>query len=75
MNIKVVFGQVLKEIRTQKKVSQEKLALDSDLDRSYVSKLENGVYQPSLSTIFALAEVLEIEPEEIVAMVSKKLNS
>ena len=66
MSIKVIFGKVLREFRKQKGFSQEQLANDADLDRSYISKLETGVYQPSISTLFAISEVLEIDPSIIV---------
>lgn len=69
MDIKVIFGKVLRDLRKNKGVSQETLALEAGLDRSYISKLETGVYQPSMSTLFSIAEVLEIEPSEIVKQV------
>ena len=74
MNIRVIFGEVLRQTRMQKHISQEQLALDADLDRSYVSKLECGVYQPSLSTLFALAQVLECRPRELVDRVEEKMT-
>lgn len=69
VDIKIVFGKVLKQVRKEKKISQEQLAFDSNLDRSYISKLETGVYQPSISTIFALSEVLGIKPYNLVERV------
>ena len=71
MDIKVVFGQVLRGLRKEKGVSQEKLALEAGIDRSYISKLETGVYQPSIATLFSIAEVLDVEPCEIVRQVSE----
>jgi len=75
VDIKVIFGSVLRDIRNEKKISQERLALEADLDRSYVSKLETGVYQPSISTLFAIAGVLEIRPGEIVNRVDEIIHS
>ncbi len=69
MDIKIIFGQVLRSLRKEKSVSQERLALEAGLDRSYISKLETGVYQPSMSTLFSIAEVLDVEPSEIVKQV------
>lgn len=71
MDIKVIFGQVLRDRRKEKGISQEKLALEAGLDRSYISKLETGVYQPSMTTLFSIAEVLDVEPCEIVKRVSE----
>jgi DNA-binding XRE family transcriptional regulator len=40
------FGEALREIRKEQHVSQEQLALDSGLDRTYVSLIERGVQSP-----------------------------
>ena len=69
MEIKTIFGDVLKQARKEKGISQEQLAFDSNLDRSYISKLETGVYQPSISTIFAVSEVLGIKPADLIEKV------
>ncbi len=66
MDIKIAFGKVLKQVRKEKNISQEQLAFDANVDRSYISKLETGVYQPSISTIFAISEVLGVKPYELV---------
>ena len=61
------FGQVLRALRRERKLSQERLALESGQDRSYISLLERGKNSPSLETIFRLAKVLAVKPSEIVA--------
>ena len=48
--------------RVEKGWSQEQLALESDLDRTYVSKVERARLNVALSTIERIAEVLEVEP-------------
>lgn len=68
------FGRVLREAREEAGLSQEKLAFESSIDRTFVSMLERGIRQPSLTTIFQLSEALEISPEEVVALTSKKLD-
>ena len=68
------FGRVLREAREEAGLSQEKLAFESSIDRTFVSMLERGIRQPSLTTIFQLSEALEISPEEVVAPTSKKLD-
>lgn len=72
--IKSVFGQVLRKARNDVGLSQEKLALQVGLDRTYISLLERGLRQPSLTTIFRLCEALEIDSVELVAEVKKKLR-
>jgi transcriptional regulator with XRE-family HTH domain len=70
--IKTTFGDVLRECRKKSNISQAELAFNSGLDRSYISKLETGVYQPSFSTIFATCEILNIKPADLVDKVHLK---
>jgi len=60
------FGQALKEARLIKGMSQEELALESELDRTYVSMLERDVKNPTLGTISKLAKSLGITPLQLV---------
>lgn len=60
------FGLVLKKIRTEKGISQEKLALNTDLDRTFISLLERGHRQPSLESILKLANSLNIPAHELI---------
>lgn len=71
-HIKKKFGEILRSLRTAQNLSQEQLALNSGLDRTYISMLERGKRQPSLTTIFTLAETLEILPSKIVKLVESK---
>lgn len=77
VDIKVAFGRVLRRVRKdgKKKMSQERLALEANIDRAHVSKLEQGNFQPTLSTIFDMAKVLECTPAELVDLVDKELRS
>ena len=67
-----IFGEVLRNHRKEKKISQEELALKSDLQRSFISRIERGMAQPTLVTIFELAQALGIEPIDIIAEVQKR---
>lgn len=69
-----IFGQVLRELREDKKISQEKLAEYCDLDRTYISLLERGLRQPTLSTIFSLSKALDIQPSKMVEKVQSKID-
>ena len=60
------FGQLLRELRTKKGLTQEALAIDADLDRTYISLLERGLRQPTLGTLFKISEVLGVSPSSIV---------
>ncbi len=67
-----IFGKVLRELREANKISQEKLAEYCDLDRTYISLLERGLRQPTLTTIFKLAAALEIAPSIIIEKVESQ---
>ena len=54
------FGIVLREIRTERCQTQEALAFDSGLDRTYISLLELGGRSPTLDTIMALCQALDV---------------
>lgn len=56
-------------------MSQEHLALEADIDRAHISKLEQGVFQPTLATVFELAKVLEYTPAELVDLVDQELRA
>ena len=72
MELKKVFGEVVVEVRKQKKVSQEQLALRAEIDRTFMSKIERGKNQPSLDTIFAISQALDIAPSTLLALVEEK---
>ena len=62
----IQFGRNLKEARTNKGLSQESLALSLEFDRTYISMLERGKRNPSLFTIYKIAEFLEVEAISLV---------
>ena len=72
--LQTVFGIVLKEARTKADLSQEKLALESGLDRTFISLLERGLRQPTLTTLFSLAESLGVKPSKLITSVEGKVR-
>lgn len=50
-----IFGKVLRRMRNQVGLTQEQLAFECDLDRTYISLLERGLRQPTLTTLYTLA--------------------
>jgi len=74
VKIENAFGEILRELRTEKGLSQEKLALDTDLDRTFISLLERGLRQPSLKTIFLIAKRLNIKPNKLIERVENITN-
>lgn len=72
-NLKEAFGKVIKELREQRGFSQQELADYAEIDRTYLSDLERGIYHPSLNVVYKLAEVLKIKPHELIHKVDKLL--
>ncbi|ANA78553.1 hypothetical protein PVOR_24004 [Paenibacillus vortex V453] len=75
MNSEAIFGQVLKNIRKEQKVSQEELAFRSNLDRTYISMLERGIHQPTLNSLLAIAAALDMKAAELVGLVEDEMES
>ncbi len=65
-DILVQFGKNLKRIRLEKKITQEKLALENNFDPTYISLLERGKRNPSLKTIYQLACFLDVQIADLV---------
>ena len=68
-SLEAKFGEVLRELREKKGLTQEELAADSNLDRTYISLLERGLRQPTLSTLFGLATALEVSPSYLIKQI------
>ena len=52
-------GKRIKEIRSEKGISQEKLALKAELDRTYVAGVENGKRNPSIKSLEKIINALD----------------
>ena len=61
MNTKELLGLKIKEIRKQRKLTQEKLSELVGVDNGYISKLEIGENFPTIGTLEKIANVLEVE--------------
>ena len=72
MEPEVAFGQVLRELRKGRQLSQEALALESGLERNYVSLLELGRNSATVKTMFKLAPVLGISVVEFMTLVETR---
>ena len=53
-------GSNIKDARAERGISQVALAKLADIDRSYISQLENGLVNPSLSLLLGLATALHV---------------
>lgn len=61
-----LFGKRLAELRKERGWSQEALALESGIARSYLGGVERGLRNIALINICRLAETLDIDPSELL---------
>lgn len=64
----VAFGKVLRRERKRVGLTQEQLAFESELQRNYISMLELGQYQPTITTLFSLAHGLKMSPRDLIGL-------
>lgn len=70
-NIRRQVGANLRRFRNGRGMSQSKLAEMADLNRSYLSMVENGRRNISLDNLVALALALQVEPVELLTIVEE----
>lgn len=68
------FGSVLRELRQQAGLTQEQLGFESDLRRTFISLLELGQQQPTLTTILKIAPALGLSASDLVSQVESRLR-
>jgi transcriptional regulator with XRE-family HTH domain len=66
MDLRETFARNLRRLRNAKGMSQDSLALDAGISRSYLSQIESGSYYVSIKIVGKLADVLNVEPEEFL---------
>jgi transcriptional regulator with XRE-family HTH domain len=72
MDLRELFAFNLRRLRHEKGLSQEALAQEAGVNRSYMSRLERGSSYAGLEIIGKLADVLDVEPTELLRLPSKK---
>ena len=66
MDLRDIFAVNLRRLRSAKGLSQDDVAYDAGISRSYLSQLEKGSFYASLRIIGRLADVLGVEPAEFL---------
>jgi len=69
VDIKQKLGIVIRKLRMDKHISQENLALQANIDRTYISDIEKGERNTSIEIVEKLANALEISISELFKQV------
>jgi transcriptional regulator with XRE-family HTH domain len=64
----LAYGRAIRELRSARGLSQERLAQLSELDRTYVSGIERGERNPSLANLLKLADALDTQLSAVAAL-------
>lgn len=68
MDVVAVLGKNVRRFRLEAGLSQEELAFEADMKRSYVSDLERGVRNPTVQALGRLAIALKVEPYRLLTV-------
>jgi len=71
--VQAVFGAMLRERRLAAGLTQEQFAFEASIRRNYVSMLELGQHQPTLTMLFSLATALSCTPSDLLADLEARL--
>lgn len=66
MDLRQLFATNLRRLRHAKGWSQDELALEAEMSRSYLSQIEKGKFYVSLKVLGRLAEALNVDPVEFL---------
>lgn len=69
-----MFATNLRRLRNAQGLSQDDLAYEAEISRSYLSQLEKGAFYASLKIVGKLAAVLRVEPAELLKLPTSKVD-
>ena len=72
MDLVRLLGENVRRARNRLGMTQETLALDADMKRSYLSELERGKRNPSVRALGRLALALDVEPSTLLLRCDEK---
>lgn len=67
----MLLGEALRQARKEAGISQEELAFEAKIDRTYVSQLENGHKSPTVEVLFRICPVLGIAASDRIGEVER----
>jgi transcriptional regulator with XRE-family HTH domain len=75
MDLREVFAGNLRRLRHAKGMSQDDLAYEAGISRSYLSQLEKGAFYASLKIVGKVAQALNVQPAELLKITESPSKS
>ena len=66
LELSIEIGQVIRKKRKEKKITQEALALQCGIDRSYIGRIERGEVNLTVEKLYEIATALEVDMKELL---------
>lgn len=66
LDLSIKIGQLIRQKRKEKQISQEKLALLCNIDRSYLGRIERGEVNITVLKLYEISEVLDTNAKELL---------
>ncbi|QAS53455.1 helix-turn-helix domain-containing protein [Halobacillus litoralis] len=70
--IKKSFGKHLKSVRHEFSLSQEELAFRAGMDPTYISGIERGKKNPTVTSIYQIAIALKVSPQSLLPEIDRQ---
>lgn len=67
MDIRKRVGENVRRLRVEAGLSQEQFAFEADMHRTYVSGVERGIRNPTVTVLERMAKALKVKPESLLA--------
>ena len=67
-----MIGEELRKARKKAGLSQEALAVQAGVHRTYISLLERDIKSPTLNVLFRICDALKVTPSRLIARIEKK---
>lgn len=66
LELSIEIGQLIRKKRNEKKITQEALALQCGIDRSYIGRIERGEVNLTVEKLYEIATALEVDMKELL---------
>jgi transcriptional regulator with XRE-family HTH domain len=66
MDIRKLVGLNVRRLRESRRLSQEELAFEAELHRTYISGVERGVRNPTVTVVAKIAEALGVGSDQLL---------